>query len=123
MDQLAARTRRNAPFQIPNAVAYNASPAASFSGNGITTFAGWGNNSGFGPLNKSTRPSHIMNELITWVHGAHTIKFGGEFRHLQEVFRNNNNQSGTVEFQCAVHRADRHPQRQPFRQPLGRRGR
>jgi hypothetical protein len=84
--------------QIPNAVAYNASPAANFSGNGITNFAGWGNTQGPGYLNKSTRPTHIANELITWVHGVHTIKFGGEFRHLQEVFRNNNNQSGTVGF-------------------------
>jgi len=83
---------------IPNAANYNASPAANFSGNGIGNYESWGNTQGFGPLNKSTRPSHIMNELITWVHGAHTIKFGGEFRHLQEVFRNNNNQSGTVGF-------------------------
>ncbi|MCU1291703.1 MAG: carboxypeptidase regulatory-like protein, partial [Bryobacterales bacterium] len=84
--------------KIPNAVAYNASPAASFSGNGITTFAGWGNTQGPGYLNKTTRPSHIANELVTWVHGAHTIRFGGEFRHLQQVFRNNNNQSGTLGF-------------------------
>ena len=84
--------------QIPNAVAYNASPAANFSGNGITNFASWGNTQGPGYLNKSTRPTHIANELITWVHGSHTIKFGGEYRHLQEVFRNNNNQSGTVGF-------------------------
>lgn len=83
---------------IPNAAAYNASPAANFGGNGISTYASWGNTQGFGPLNKSTRPSHLINELITWVHGAHTVKFGGEFRHLQEVFRNNNNQSGTVGF-------------------------
>lgn len=83
---------------IPNAAAYNASPAAGFSGNGIGNYPGWGNTQGFGPLNKSTRPSHIMNELITLVHGAHTIKFGGEFRHLQEVFRNNNNQSGSLGF-------------------------
>ncbi|MFN7992198.1 MAG: carboxypeptidase regulatory-like domain-containing protein [Bryobacteraceae bacterium] len=83
---------------IPNAAAYNASPAANFSGNGVSNYAGWGNTQGFGPLNKSTRPSHIANELMTWVHGAHTIKFGGEYRHLQEVFRNNNSQSGTVGF-------------------------
>ena len=43
-------------------------------------------------------PRYIANELITWVQGAHTIKVGGEFRHLQEVFRENNNQSGTVGF-------------------------
>ncbi len=83
---------------IPNAVAYNASPAAGFSGNGITNFASWGNTEGPGYLNKTTRPSYIGNELITWVRGAHTIKFGGEYRHLQQVFRSNNNQSGSVNF-------------------------
>jgi hypothetical protein len=83
---------------IPNAAAYNASPAANFGGNGVSNYAGWGNTQGYGPLNKSTRPSIIANELITIVHGAHTIKAGFEFRHLQEVFRNNNNQSGTVGF-------------------------
>ena len=83
---------------IPNAVAYNASPSAGFSGNGVSNYASWGNTQGFGPLNKTTRPSHIANELITWVSGAHTIKFGGEFRHLQQVFRSNNNQSGSLGF-------------------------
>jgi hypothetical protein len=84
--------------KIPNAVAYDASPAANFSGSGVNTFVGWGNTQGPGYLNKTTRPSHIANELVTWVRGAHTIKFGGEFRHLQQVFRQQENQSGTVNF-------------------------
>jgi hypothetical protein len=84
--------------KIPNAGAYNASPAANFSAPGITNFASWGNTQGPGYLNKSTRPSYIGNELITWVHGAHTLKVGAEYRHLQQVFRTNNNQSGTVGF-------------------------
>ncbi len=84
--------------KIPNAAAYNASPAANFSGNGVTNFASWGNTNGPGYLNKTTRPAYIANELLTWVHGAHTIKFGGEFRHLQQVFRQNLNQSGTLNF-------------------------
>ena len=42
---------------IPNAAAYNASPAANFSGNGLSNWASWGNTRGFGPLNKTTRPS------------------------------------------------------------------
>ena len=87
--------------KIPNAVAYNASPAANFGGNGITNFYSWGNTQGPGYLNKTTRPTYIANELLTWVHGAHTIKFGGEFRHLQQVFRQNQNQSGTVGFTAA----------------------
>ncbi len=83
---------------IPNAIANNASPAAGFSGNGINTFVGWGNTQGPGYLNKTTRPSHITNELVTWVRGSHTWKFGGEFRHLQQVFRSANNESGTLNF-------------------------
>ena len=80
--------------KIPNAVANNASPLHGFGGSGINTFTSWGNTEGPGYLNKTTRPSHIANELVTWVHGAHTIKFGGEFRHLQQVFRGANNESG-----------------------------
>ncbi len=85
-------------IQIPNAVSYNASPAASFSGNGVTTFAGWGNNQGAGDLNKTTRPSHIVNDLVTWVHGAHTLRVGGEYRHLAQVFRSANGEAGSVNF-------------------------
>jgi hypothetical protein len=84
--------------KIPNAAAYFASPQANFSGNGIGTFTGWGNTNGPGYLNKTTRPTYIANELLTWVHGPHTIKFGGEFRHLAQVFRANGNQSGTLNF-------------------------
>jgi hypothetical protein len=83
---------------IPNAVAYSASPGANFYGNGISTFTSWGQTGGAGYLNKTTRPSHIVNDMVTWTHGAHEIKFGGEFRHLQQVFRQNGNQSGTVGF-------------------------
>ncbi len=83
---------------IPNAVAYNASPAASFSAPGITDFYTFGNTSGLGVLNKTTRPTYVTNELMTWVHGAHTVRFGGEYRHIQQVFRQNGNQSGSVNF-------------------------
>lgn len=83
---------------IPNAVAYNASPEAEFFGNGITNYSNWGNTQGLGSLNKTTRPTYVTNELLTWVHGAHTLKFGGEYRHIQQVFRQNQNQSGTVAF-------------------------
>jgi hypothetical protein len=84
--------------QIPNAAAYNASPQAQFSAPGITNFYNWGDTHGLGVLNKTTRPTYVTNELLTWVHGAHTLKFGGEYRHIQQVFRQNNNQSGTVAF-------------------------
>jgi hypothetical protein len=83
---------------IPNAAAYQASPAANFSGSGITNFASWGNTSGPGYLNKTTRPTYIANELLSWVLGSHTLRFGGEYRHLAQVFRTNGNQSGSVNF-------------------------
>ncbi len=85
-------------IQIPNAVAYNASPSASFSGSNISGMPSWGNTNGPGPLNKSTRPSHIVNELVSWVHGAHTFRFGGEYRHLAQVFRSAGNESGSLGF-------------------------
>ncbi|MGD0577592.1 MAG: hypothetical protein ABSC08_01560 [Bryobacteraceae bacterium] len=84
--------------QIPNAVAYNASPSASFGGNGVNNFQSFGNNAGPGGLNKTTRPSVVGNELITWVHGAHTIKGGFEYRHMQEVYHQNGGQSGGLSF-------------------------
>jgi len=85
---------------IPNAAAYNASPAANFSASGYTgtQLVSWGQSAGLGSLNKTTRPSHIVNDMVTWVRGAHEIKIGFEFRHLAQVFRQNGNQSGTVGF-------------------------
>jgi len=59
---------------------------------------GWGNTNGPGPINKNHPPSHIVNELVSWVHGAHTFRFGGEYRHLAQVFRSATNESGTVNF-------------------------
>jgi hypothetical protein len=89
-------------IEIPNAVAYHASPAAGFSGSNITNMPSWGQNAGPGPLNKSTRPSHLVNELVSWVHGAHTFRFGGEYRHLAQVFRSAGGESGSVGFSEAT---------------------
>jgi hypothetical protein len=64
-------------------------------------FAQLGNNSGLNDGNKTTRPSHIANDLVTLVRGSHTIKFGGEYRHLAQVFNSNTNGSGTFHFTAA----------------------
>ena len=61
-------------------------------------FQGFGNSDGLNTGNKTTRPSHIMNDLVTWVHGSHTIKFGGEFRHIGQVFNDGTNNSGVFNF-------------------------
>lgn len=64
-------------------------------------FSSFGSNSGLNAGNKTTRPSHITNDLVTMVRGAHTIKFGFEFRHLAQVFNSNVNSSGTFSFAAA----------------------
>jgi hypothetical protein len=80
--------------QIPGAFSHAYPPQFSFD-NGFATF---GNNSGLNAGNKTTRPSHIANDLVTFVRGSHTIKFGGEYRHLAQVFNSNSNSSGSFGF-------------------------
>ncbi len=83
--------------QISGAFSHSYPPAFTFD-NGFTTF---GSNSGLNAGNKTTRPSHIGNDLVTLVRGSHTIKFGFEYRHLAQVFNSNNNSSGTFNFTAA----------------------
>lgn len=80
--------------QIAGAFRNNYPPRIDFS-NGFNSF---GDSNGLASGNKTTRPTNIWNDLVTWVHGAHTIKFGGEYRHLAQVFHNNSNESGTFYF-------------------------
>ena len=83
--------------QISGAFSHTYPPQFNFD-NGFTTF---GSNSGLNNGNKTTRPSHIANDLVTLVRGSHTIKFGGEYRHLAQVFNSNTNSSGTFGFTAA----------------------
>ena len=52
-----------------------------------------GNSHGVG-----TRPSWVFNDMVTWVHGKHNFKFGGEFRRptMEDVY--GGNASGTFNF-------------------------
>jgi hypothetical protein len=84
--------------QIPGAFSHAYPPQFTFGDNKSNDFAQLGNNSGLNNGNKTTRPSHIVNDLVTFVRGSHTIKFGGEYRHLQQVFHSNSNSSGTYNF-------------------------
>lgn len=43
-------------------------------------------------------PEFITNDLMTWAHGSHLVKFGGEFRALMINSHNINNFSGTFNF-------------------------
>ncbi len=57
-------------------------------------YAGYGCNSDF----DTTRPAYLVNDLLTWVKGKHTFKFGVDYRALQDKEINKNNQSGAFNF-------------------------
>jgi hypothetical protein len=57
-------------------------------------FAGFGNNQ----VGTDSRPSWIANDLITWVRGNHTFKFGGEIRKHGNNSVNYIDESGTLNF-------------------------
>ena len=80
--------------QIAGVVGHNYPSQIRF-GNG---FNGFGNNAGLPTGNKTTRPSNITNDLVTWVYGKHTLKFGGEVRKLGQNFHTNGNESGSFYF-------------------------
>ncbi len=61
-------------------------------------FATYGNPDGDPAGNKTRRPSWVVNDLLTWVRGRHTWKFGGEYRWLGQVFNGNQNTGGTFSF-------------------------
>jgi hypothetical protein len=45
-------------------------------------FAGWGCTAGRNELNVTTRPTYVLNDLLTWVKGSHTVKAGFEYRNI-----------------------------------------
>ena len=47
---------------------------------------------------KERRPTNVVNDLLTWVRGKHTLKFGGEYRALALNTRTHTNSSGTFNF-------------------------
>jgi hypothetical protein len=48
--------------------------------------------------NYTSRPDNDFNDLLTWVKGKHTLKFGGEARLLRLDLRNTSNGSGSFDF-------------------------
>ena len=47
---------------------------------------------------KEQRPEEVLNDLLTWVHGKHTVKIGGEIRKLGYNNTGPYNESGTFNF-------------------------
>jgi hypothetical protein len=61
---------------------------------GLEGFEGMGCNGGF----NQDRPSFIGNDLLSWVKGKHTLKFGVEYRNQQVNNEDFGNESGTFSF-------------------------
>ncbi len=61
-------------------------------------FTGMSNSTGFNEQNITTRPTYVFNNLLQWVRGNHTLKFGGEWRNAGGNIRNGGNESGSFNF-------------------------
>ena len=80
---------------ISGVAGHDTPPAVSF-GNGYYSM---GNTSGpGGHVNTTSRPEHVINDLLTWVRSKHTFKFGGEWRNIGGNSRNFSTRSGDFYF-------------------------
>ena len=64
-------------------------------GDGFTQIS---NSSGINARNITTRPTWVINNILHWVVGNHTLKFGGEWRNAGGNIRNGSNESGNFSF-------------------------
>lgn len=46
----------------------------------------------------TTRPTYVLNELVTWIRGNHTFKIGGEYRNIGGNTHSAGNEQGTFNF-------------------------
>jgi hypothetical protein len=81
--------------QIPGVAGYPVPPQITF-GDGYAQF---GNNAGINVGNVTTRPTFIINDMVTWTRGAHTFKAGMEYRKIMGNIHQGGNQAGTFNFQ------------------------
>lgn len=67
----------------------------------VSGFQSFGNTTGLNTEDVTTRPTYNMNDMVTWVKGHHTIKFGGELRWIEGNAHNAGNESGYFDFDPA----------------------
>jgi hypothetical protein len=80
--------------QIPGVAAHNVPPRIEFS----DEFAQFGAAAGVNDRNITTRPTFIINDIVTWVKGAHTLKVGMEYRSIMGNLHANDNEAGRFAF-------------------------
>ena len=61
-------------------------------------FAGYGCGNGPELENVTTRPTYVLNDLVTFIKGSHTIKIGGEYRNIGGNTHSTTNEQGTFNF-------------------------
>jgi hypothetical protein len=81
--------------QIAGVAGNNVPPVMQFSDG----FEEFGNNAGVNVGNITTRPTFIINDMVTWTLTKHTLKFGMEFRKVMGNIHTNANQAGTFTFE------------------------
>jgi len=79
---------------ISGVASHNLAPQYHFSDN----FAQLGCNQGIQPGTITTRPTFIVNDLVTWTAGTHTLKVGMEYRKIMGNIHNNGNEAGNYGF-------------------------
>ncbi len=57
-----------------------------------------GSNAGINIGNVTTRPTFIINDMLTWTKKSHTLKFGMEYRRIMGNVHSNTNEAGTFTF-------------------------
>jgi len=80
--------------KIAGVAAHDVPPVINFSDG----FASFGNNRGINTFNVTTRPTYVINDLVTWIKGNHTIKIGGEYRNIGGNAHDTSNQAGSFSF-------------------------
>jgi hypothetical protein len=61
-------------------------------------YATMGCNAGTPITNITTRPTFIINDMVTWTRSTHTLKFGMEYRKIMGNLHQTGNQAGTFRF-------------------------
>jgi hypothetical protein len=80
--------------KVPGVVAYNIPSQMSFS-DGFATF---GCSGSLESDSITTRPTYVLNDLVTWIKGNHTLKIGGEYRNIAGNTHDRTNEQGSFYF-------------------------
>jgi carboxypeptidase family protein len=80
--------------QIAGVAGHDVPPHVTFSDG----FQEWGNSRGLNTYNVTTRPTYIVSDLLTWIKGTHTFKFGAEYRNIGGNDHSTSDQAGNFDF-------------------------